>query len=305
MSVELITITQRYQGLSTDNKPTDNTVNRGARFFEEDTGLDWRYNGTSWGLVGTVVAGTDGEKLSITDDGAAETHVYAHSYPDVSVHLVSKTGVTDTLQSPSTAGSRDIVISNGTLWAVGNKVKIPGEYDILTIKVIATNTLSFDRYLDIAHDSGTTVTGVTQNMKAAGSAANPVIYEYEATEREHIHGIHIVISTTSEPALFRFGGLDALGYGIHFRVVGGTRTNTYWIPFRTNNSMVLSGFTYSKETKVGTDWFAHLRVNLEELNNNIIILLAGESLQVLIQDNLAAEGTLNSLEIKIDKHEEN
>lgn len=301
-TIKLVTSTSRYQGLSTDTKPT--TVTIGSLFWEEDTGVGYRFDGASWGIVGSTISGPDGSKMTVSSDGAAETHLHAHHYSDISVHLTDDTGITDTSQSISLKDTRDMVVSNGAQWAVGKKVKIPGEYDILTIKAISTNTLSFDRYLDIDHASGTVVTGVTQNLKSAGSAATPVIYGYTATESEHIHGLHVVIASTDEPALFRFGGIDALEYGIHFRVVGGDRTDTYWIPLRTSNSMILSGFTYTKEEKVSTTWFAHLRINLQAINNNIIILSPGETLQCLVQDPLSSDSSLVSLEIKLDKHRE-
>lgn len=47
MTVELVTNTNRYQGLSSDEKPTTG-VKRGSTFFEEDTGFEYRYTGSSW-----------------------------------------------------------------------------------------------------------------------------------------------------------------------------------------------------------------------------------------------------------------
>jgi hypothetical protein len=46
MTVNLIKNTTRYQGLSSDQKPSG--VSRGSTFFEEDTGFEYRYTGSSW-----------------------------------------------------------------------------------------------------------------------------------------------------------------------------------------------------------------------------------------------------------------
>lgn len=47
MAVTLITSITRYQGLSSDTKPTTG-VNEGSKFFETDTGLSYTYDGSSW-----------------------------------------------------------------------------------------------------------------------------------------------------------------------------------------------------------------------------------------------------------------
>jgi hypothetical protein len=59
MTVELISNTNRYQGLSTDSKPTTGTL-RGSEFFEEDTGKKFRFTGSTWIPEAVEILGNDG-----------------------------------------------------------------------------------------------------------------------------------------------------------------------------------------------------------------------------------------------------
>ena len=47
MTYSLITTIKRYIGLSTDTKPTTDTP-AGSTFWEHDTNILYKYNGTSW-----------------------------------------------------------------------------------------------------------------------------------------------------------------------------------------------------------------------------------------------------------------
>jgi len=47
MAATLLTTYNKYIGLSTDTKPTDN-IKIGSRFLETDTDKKFIFNGTSW-----------------------------------------------------------------------------------------------------------------------------------------------------------------------------------------------------------------------------------------------------------------
>ena len=47
MTITLIKDIDRYQGISTDSKPTSG-IKKGSTFFEEDTGFMYRFTGSSW-----------------------------------------------------------------------------------------------------------------------------------------------------------------------------------------------------------------------------------------------------------------
>ena len=46
MTVTLVTVIQRWIGLSTDTKPTPTHI--GSTFYETNTGQNWIWDGTSW-----------------------------------------------------------------------------------------------------------------------------------------------------------------------------------------------------------------------------------------------------------------
>ena len=248
-----------------------------------------------------------------TRDNVLLTHYQAHTGPETSVHMTKETGITDTFAVATAKGDQTATVTNGAQWSVGNKVKIRNslsensEYDIVTIKVIATNVLTFDRPLDIGHGIGTDVIGVTQNMAVDGSSTPQTFFwKPEGTDEiTHIHAIHIIFASATEPSLELFGANAALTYGAHFKIARASgRDDTYWIPIRSMNALLLSGFTYTKSAKVGGGlWFAHLTINLVG-DNNTIILLDGakdEQFECTIRD-LATTNT--SMEVKLSIHSE-
>ena len=56
MAIRLSGTINDYVGLSTDTKPIveddGKLIPAGSRFFEQDTGADYRFNGYAWGEVG-------------------------------------------------------------------------------------------------------------------------------------------------------------------------------------------------------------------------------------------------------------
>ena len=60
MAIRLSGTINDYVGLSTDTKPVLDdelkTIPVGSRFFESDTGADWRFDGSAWGEVGRGIA---------------------------------------------------------------------------------------------------------------------------------------------------------------------------------------------------------------------------------------------------------
>lgn len=59
MTVEMVTDTKRYHGLSSDQKPTSG-ITRGSTFFEEDTGKKYRFTGSTWIPEAVEILGNDG-----------------------------------------------------------------------------------------------------------------------------------------------------------------------------------------------------------------------------------------------------
>jgi hypothetical protein len=261
--------------------------------------------------AGTIWEGTELPRTTV--QGANFGHPEPHGEGLISVHMTRDTGVSSTIAVSVSKGDRDITLTDATGFAVGNKVQILDdgtfgnlEYDFFTIKAISVNTLTLDRVVDLGHDIGEEVKVVSQSMKVLGSAASPVTFCYTAPidERVHIHSVHIVLSSSTEPSLERFGGIGSLAYGVHFYVKNDTGRNvTYWVPIRSNNSFRLSGFLYEKEDKVLTTWFSHFEIDLIEESYSVINLEDSQQFCADIQDDLT---TLLSFEIKLGIHiEEN
>jgi hypothetical protein len=72
MAVTLVNDAQanHYVGLSGDAKPTTANVVAGARFIERDTGLEFIYDGSTWGEIGGAAALATAENPLPVDGGS-------------------------------------------------------------------------------------------------------------------------------------------------------------------------------------------------------------------------------------------
>lgn len=275
------------------------------------------YDSRPANLVRAVLSGraASGAYVNITasPEGSLYIHHDPHLYPEISVQLTRATGVTDTLAVAAAQGDRTITVTNGAQWSIpsgGRRLRMVDdnnpEYD--TLRIISApvgNVLTLDRPLDVGHAIGTQIIDVDINMAVDGSAtAQLFTYAPRAGQRVHIHQVTIWITSSTEPALYKFGGISELVRGLHFyrRATVG-RNDTYWIPFRTNAVARLSGFSYEKEAKVGTLWAMVLEIDLDEVADAVVWMdgALGHEFVAAVQDDLTG---LSSLRVKLQIHEE-
>ena len=143
---------------------------------------------------------------------------------------------------------------------------------------------------------------------AVDGSVTPVEFGYKprSSQTKLVSAIHITIRTATVPSLEKFGGIDPLTYGLHFRIKNPnpTRDYTYWIPLRSNNSFILSGFDYLTQEKVGGgDYFVHMTLNLRDDSGSIILLNDTQELVARIQDDLSI-ADFESMEVKLSMYDE-
>jgi hypothetical protein len=260
-------------------------------------------------LAGKPPSGLGYLNLRASESGGLFTHPLMHLGAEVSLHMTRDTGLDTTLSSSASKGDRVISLTSVGSLAKGNKIKIingaTAEYDFLTVaENLSGLDVTLDRVLDIDHPVGTAVKSVSPGMAVEGTPSSPIRFSYipRVGERKLIRTIHITIATTGEPALNKFGGITALGYGLHFKLINAAgRDETYWIPFRSNNSMHLSGFTYHKEPKVGTTWYTHMSLDIVGDASSAIPVTNDIYFVCDVQDDLTG---LESMEIKLGVQEE-
>ena len=272
----------------------------------EDTLQDIKENQTNSSQKVQLVD-SDGNNFK-TEDNVLRVHHTPHSSPELSVHLTQETAISSTISVEAPKGSRAITITDATGFAVNDKIKIidgdNSEYDVLKVLNVDGNILTIDRVLDATQIVGKVVKKVLLNMKVNGSVTESVFsYKPRVGEEKRITGIHIIGVTSTEPSIEKFLGILALNRGLHFKVKNDTgRDTTYFIPFRSNSSFILSGFTYQKELKVGGgEYTTHLFIDLERTVKSVIALEENQEFQAIVQDDLT---TLTSLEIKIAMYDE-
>lgn len=254
-----------------------------------------------------VIVDANGDHITKDNPLPIARRYYPSAY---SWHLSRDTGITDVLASAASKGDMSITVGNGAQWAQGNKIAIYDgdntEIDHVTVvDPPAGNVLYIDRPLDADHASALAIKGIDVNLARDGSVT-PLEYYYQprAGKKAHIHGMNVVIESTSEPSMDKFGGIAKLKYGLQFVLRNQTgRDFTPGRPFRSLTAFELSGFAYHKEPKVLTDWFVHLHLDISAMFNGMLELDGDQQqrFSVFLRDNNTGNV---STEITLNIHEE-
>ena len=117
MALDGISSTQKFKGISTDTKPTQN-VPAMSEFIETDTGDKYEYSGTSWNKTGT--------------DGAA--HVTTVSSAASALTYVTYSDATYTYYCEAVVGTA----RSTALWQVSRKTNSTGD-------IVYAGTGAFDQ----------------------------------------------------------------------------------------------------------------------------------------------------------------
>lgn len=222
-------------------------------------------------------------------------------YP-CSVHLRRLLSTT-TLSAPAAKGSRTITVADPTGIVIGSKLALETvggvENDVLTVKDVLGSVVTLDRTLDVDHAAAESVRRVTTQLNSAvGSPSAPLLYEFRPQAGIwRVKSMFLAMSSATEPALDKFGGIAALAYGIHVKQRNDSgRDYTFAIPFRSNAALHLGGGTYEKEAKVGTTFWTHFEFDFRQFFDAHFTVSATSSFCAAVQDDLSG---LSSIEIKI------
>lgn len=205
-------------------------------------------------------------------------------------------------ESPSVAivsGDTVILVADTTGLVVGGHIVIRDassnihEHHFNITAVVVNTSVTVNRPIDIAYTTSAVLEVVIMNMNVVGSLAVPLVYEVKPPSNEVWHINRVIISITDNAAMddSLFGGIAALTNGVVLRdnsTVNHTITN--WL---SNQHMIedMYDITYALKAPAGS---YGLRGRFTFTKNDVVIRLdgsIGDTLEILIQDNLAALST--------------
>jgi len=261
-------------------------------------------------IYGNEIRLTDGYGNPISSSrGAIDTHDAHVHHEIINKEFNRHTGTTTTL-AVATAGDGteyQIEVADASSFAVGDNIHIGnGQHEITHPKIIsiATNTITLDRRLDLAHPIGTPLEKAILDIRSlAGTIADPVEYWVAPPEGEVWHLMRILFSMSHGTAgdLGKFGGITALTNGIFMRasVSGGFGTFTNW---KTNESIKTDMFDLVFDTRSGGGGDYGTSGRGTFFKTGAIVRLDGDEgdrLSIFIQDDLTG---LDSFTMKAQGH---
>lgn len=203
----------------------------------------------------------------------------------------------DTLNGAVSGGDKVIILNDATGFTEGDIISLSlgavHTHQYRKIIDITTNTLTLDAGIDIDLTDGSTVQEVSNNMAVKDGSSTPVIFSAFTIPGEKIDVMRMILTMSHKSAGTddAFGSLAALTNGIHIRKNNGDGTYETLGIWKTNQDIRGDMYDLSYSDKAGpslhgtsTRWSIFTGtgsvVNIDGDN--------GESIEVIVQDNLTA-----------------
>lgn len=301
-----------YSGLSTDIKPTsgagDDVLN-GSRFREVDTEKIYIYNlsDDDWYLINQrsiIYDPINDRQVELEPNGSVPVTIQDQTTPPFIIYASQVTNET-TLAIAAAPDDTDITVTDSTGIIVGDYLGIfntaTDAFYVGTVIGIALNVLSMDTPIDMDFEIGDTVgTGIT-NMNVDGSTTTQVFTLRGAdpglSVTLDITRIMILCVTDTATELTDFGDISGgLLKGLVMRRADGMINNIF--NFKTNIEMKGAMFDWdaleASNPGQGVFGFSGRLTFAGQNKMGVVIRIGpGESLELLVQDNLESLLRLN------------
>lgn len=263
-------------------------------------------------MVGDQDGNLVGTPTGESGDTALAVHI-EHLHQTQWLHPTTfHTGVTDTLNGAVSSGDRVLTLNDATGFTAGQCVSIffgaVHTHMYRCIISVAANNLTLDAVLDFGLPDGSRIDIVSLNLAVADGSTTPVVYAAIPAPGEKIDIMRMIITMTHKSAGTddAFGSLASLTRGLHLRKNNGDGTYETLAIWRNNEDIRSSMYDLSYSDKAGPSLFGtSTRWRVFEGTGSVINLNAnnGESLEIIVQDNLTASiGELSTLFINWQGH---
>lgn len=246
---------------------------------------------------GTPVYGANPTVVGESEDRAVSVHI-EHLHQTQWLHAVTfDEAADDTLNGAVSAGDQTITLNDATGFTAGDIVSLSfgaiHTHMYRQIISISTNDLLLDAEIDIAIPNGSVVQEVSKNMAVKDGSVTPVVFAAIPAPGESIDIVRMILTMSHKSAGTddAFGSLGALTNGIHIRKNNGDGTYETLGIWKTNQDIRGDMYDLSYSDKAGPSLFGtSTRWSIFDGTGSVVNIKAdkGESLEVVVQDNLTA-----------------
>ncbi len=227
-------------------------------------------------------------------NGGLPVNVQDQTSPSVDLFFLMSLGSVTVNSTTSLKNSSIIQVVDPTGFAAGQTVGLfggPGEFYFGKILMVNVDVLTIDTPLDIDFPAGSTVLNATDDMAVDGLSATKSFkigpLNLSSAIDVDITRLLGYIESNGTQSDDKFGDLPPLNFGVVFRVNNGRTVNKWNV--KTNGDIGLLCFdaTYTPNAPAGNEGFRFRNTYAGQAKHGVVIrLLPGESLEILIQDDL-------------------
>jgi len=242
--------------------------------------------------------GNTGLAVFIQDQTTPVIDLFFHR--ELQTTTLSATAVVDTRTFEMTAG-HGFVTGQGIFILEGQN------FSQFNVANVVTNTITVDSPIDVAYTVASTVFRKTFDLREDGSST-PVVFTLTPNPGQIWDITRIILameSSANDMDFTEFGSLAALTLGCVLRVKNGTIKNIF--NWKTNGEFINRSFDHSFQSKTagGGSGFTARSTFGGQSRRGVVIRLDGdknEEMQIVIQDNISAVGTLTKFNVIAQGH---
>jgi hypothetical protein len=240
----------------------------------------------------TVGAGTEGDPYRMR----TEVFIQDQTTPLINLYFQQAKGAPTTITAPVAIGDNTFVVADAANYAIGDHVGVfsgvsgEGRYFFADVLNVVSTTITVDTPFDFAFQSGDPTISSSRDLAVDGSSTPQTFSVVGSSDFEiDITRLMFTMSMSSTPDDGLFGNLAKLTNGIVLRRTDGTTRNI----LNVKDNGELAGYCYdlTYTTKSGGGGTDGLRARFTFAGANkqgvTIRLGAGESLELIVQDNLS------------------
>ena len=240
-------------------------------------------------------------------NGSVPVTLQDQTTPPLDLYFIQAIGVPTTIATQVAIGDTDIVVASVANLSVGNYMGVfcPDAERFFFAEVLAVNstTVTVDTPADFAFNVGDNVISTTRDLNVSGSLASPQTFVVSGPGGGdlEIDITRIIVSfvVTGQPDDSLFGNIDALTNGLVLRRVDGTTRNIWNVKSNADFRALSYDVSYTSRTTPASSWGIGVRYTFggQDKHGVVVRLAAGDSLELLIQDDLTVDSDILSLRI--------
>jgi hypothetical protein len=232
--------------------------------------------------------------------GFSRTYDEAKTHPTQDLYFIKQLGTPTTLAVQTAIDDRTVTVSSAASFSQGNylamfstDVQASARYYFGTVLSVVGNVITVDTPIDYAFKVGSNVLSTTRSLNVNG-ATTPQVFEVRAGGQDTnliIDVTRIIVSMECDSAvdLNKFGNLPPLTNGIVLRQMNGDYRNKWNIKKNIEFGVLaydLSIFQASNPIQAQDGLLTRYTLNGPDKHDAVIRLYPGESLQLIVQDDL-------------------